>query len=149
MPLVLFTRRGDLMGVLVNRRATTVVAALVAVLIVALNLYLIYGACLRGEAMFQNLLVPLDGSPMAESALPAAAYLAPRLGAHVTLMHCIERAAPEKVHGERHLREPEEARAYLEEAAARAFPPEVEVACHTHAPQSPILLRPPTLLRSQ
>jgi manganese transport protein len=44
VPLVLFTRRGDLMGVLVNRRATTVVAALVAVLIVALNLYLIYGA---------------------------------------------------------------------------------------------------------
>jgi manganese transport protein len=42
VPLVLFTRRGDLMGVLVNRRATTCVAALVAVLIVALNLYLIY-----------------------------------------------------------------------------------------------------------
>ena len=30
VPLVLFTRRGDLMGVLVNRRATTCVAALVA-----------------------------------------------------------------------------------------------------------------------
>jgi manganese transport protein len=42
VPLILFTRRGDLMGVLVNRRATTWIAALVAVLIVALNLYLIY-----------------------------------------------------------------------------------------------------------
>ena len=42
VPLVLFTRRRDLMGVLVNRRATTCVAALVAALIVALNLYLIY-----------------------------------------------------------------------------------------------------------
>jgi nucleotide-binding universal stress UspA family protein len=92
-------------------------------------------AHLRGEAMFQNLLVPLDGSRMAESALAAAAYLAPRLRARVTLMHCIERAAPATVHGERHLREPEEARAYLEEAAARAFPPEAEIACHTHAPE--------------
>ena len=35
--------------------------------------------------MFQNLLVPLDGSPMAESALAAAAYLAPKLHARVTL----------------------------------------------------------------
>jgi manganese transport protein len=48
VPLVLFTRRADLMGVLVNRRATTCVAALVAFLIVALNLYLIYGALFTG-----------------------------------------------------------------------------------------------------
>jgi nucleotide-binding universal stress UspA family protein len=91
--------------------------------------------------MFRNLLVPLDGSPMAESALGAAAYLAPKLGADVTLIHCVERAAPETVHGERHLREPQEARAYLEEAAARAFPPaagaqaRAKIACHTHAPE--------------
>lgn len=72
---------------------------------------------------------------MAESALAAAAYLAPRLRARVTLVHCIERAAPETVHGERHLRESEEARAYLEEAAARTLPSGVEVGCHTHAPE--------------
>jgi manganese transport protein len=48
VPLVLFTRRGDLMGVLVNRRATTCVAALVAALIVALNLYLIYRTLFTG-----------------------------------------------------------------------------------------------------
>jgi len=42
VPLVLFTRRRDLMGDLTNRRATTAVAAFVAALIVALNLYLIY-----------------------------------------------------------------------------------------------------------
>jgi nucleotide-binding universal stress UspA family protein len=84
--------------------------------------------------MFRNLLVPLDGSRMAESALTAAAYLAPKLRARVTLIHCIERAAPETVHGERHLSAPEEARAYLEEAA-RAFLPGEEVACHTHTPE--------------
>jgi len=41
VPLVLFTRRRDLMGVLVNRRATTLVASLVAGLIIALNVYLL------------------------------------------------------------------------------------------------------------
>jgi manganese transport protein len=42
IPLVMFTRRRDLMGVLVNRRLTTVVAGLAAALVVALNLYLLY-----------------------------------------------------------------------------------------------------------
>ena len=42
IPLVRFTARRDLMGELVNRRTTTVLAGLVAVLIVALNIYLLY-----------------------------------------------------------------------------------------------------------
>lgn len=42
IPLVLFTRRRDLMGVLVNRRLTTTLSIAVAVLIVALNMYLLY-----------------------------------------------------------------------------------------------------------
>ena len=41
IPLVMFTRRRDLMGSLVNSRVTTVVACIVAGLIVALNVYLI------------------------------------------------------------------------------------------------------------
>ncbi len=41
VPLVLFTRNRELMGVLVNRRATTVAAAMAAGLIIALNLYLL------------------------------------------------------------------------------------------------------------
>ena len=43
IPLVMFTRRPDLMGALVNRRLTTVVAGVVAGLIVSLNIYLLYG----------------------------------------------------------------------------------------------------------
>ncbi|HKP53118.1 MAG TPA: Nramp family divalent metal transporter [Chloroflexia bacterium] len=43
IPLVMFTRRKDLMGSLVNLRVTTIVASAVATLIVALNLYLLYG----------------------------------------------------------------------------------------------------------
>ncbi len=42
IPLVLFTRRADIMGTLVNRRMTSALAVLVAALIVALNLYLLY-----------------------------------------------------------------------------------------------------------
>lgn len=41
IPLVMFTRRTDIMGPLVNRRITTAVAAVVAALIVGLNLFLI------------------------------------------------------------------------------------------------------------
>jgi manganese transport protein len=41
VPMILLTSRRDVMGALVNRRATTVVASLVAAVIIALNLFLI------------------------------------------------------------------------------------------------------------
>jgi manganese transport protein len=41
VPLVLFTSRRSLMGELVNRRSTVVLASVVAGLVVALNLYLL------------------------------------------------------------------------------------------------------------
>ena len=42
VPLVMFTRRKDLMGVLVNRRLTTMIAGIVAALIIGLNIFLLY-----------------------------------------------------------------------------------------------------------
>ncbi|HML21155.1 MAG TPA: Nramp family divalent metal transporter [Aggregatilinea sp.] len=42
VPLVMFTRRRDIMGVLVNKRTTTALAIFVAGLIIFLNLYLLY-----------------------------------------------------------------------------------------------------------
>lgn len=48
VPLVRFTSRSDLMGVLVNRRLTTLVATGVTVLIVALNLFLLYQTIMGG-----------------------------------------------------------------------------------------------------
>lgn len=42
IPLVIFTSRSDIMGILVNKRATTFLASLVAALIIALNLFLIH-----------------------------------------------------------------------------------------------------------
>ena len=41
VPLVLLTRRKDIMGELVNRRVTTVVAGLAAAMIIAFNLFLV------------------------------------------------------------------------------------------------------------
>ncbi len=42
VPLVLLTRRADIMGALVNRRLTTVMASVVAAMIIALNGFLLY-----------------------------------------------------------------------------------------------------------
>ena len=42
VPMVLLTRRADVMGPLVNRPATTVAASLIATLIIALNLFLLH-----------------------------------------------------------------------------------------------------------
>ncbi len=42
IPLIMFTRRADIMGVLVNRRSTTVVASIMALIIIALNIYLLH-----------------------------------------------------------------------------------------------------------
>jgi nucleotide-binding universal stress UspA family protein len=82
--------------------------------------------------MFKHLLVPLDGSRLAEAALPAAETLSKTLDARVTLFHVIERRAPQEIHGEPHLSDPTEAWAYLNEVAARAFSPDVNVEQHVH-----------------
>ncbi len=82
--------------------------------------------------MFEHLLVPLDGSRLAEAALPAAIHLARLLGASLTLVHVIERDAPAEIHGEHHLTDPDEARAYLDEAARRAVPSDVRLEKHVH-----------------
>lgn len=85
--------------------------------------------------MFKHILIPLDGSRLAETALGAGIYLARLLGATVTLLHVIERDPPREVHGERHLRDAAEATAYLDEIAARAFPPDIHVERHVHGPE--------------
>lgn len=78
--------------------------------------------------MFTRLLVPLDGSRLAEAALPAAAYLARMFGARVTLLHIIERGAPPRIQSERPLANALEAHAYLAEVSGRAFLQKIPVA---------------------
>ena len=83
-------------------------------------------------ATIKHLLVPLDGSRLAEAALPAATMLAERLGARVTLLHVMERHAPATVHGERHLTRAGEAEAYLNGVASRFADAGVPVEGHVH-----------------
>jgi manganese transport protein len=42
VPLVLLTRRRDIMGALVNRKVTTIAASIVAAMIIALNGFLLF-----------------------------------------------------------------------------------------------------------
>ena len=82
--------------------------------------------------MFKHILVPQDGSTLAEAALPAAASLAKIFKAPVTLLHIIEQDAPDEIHRDRHLTEAGEAKAYLKQIARRAFPPKIKVNLHVH-----------------
>ena len=83
--------------------------------------------------MFKHILVPIDGSLLAEAALPVASYLAEKLQARVTLMHVMEKNAPDKVHGQPHLQNSQDAERYLKEQAKRSFPEGIRVDCHVHA----------------
>jgi len=83
------------------------------------------------RATLERLLVPLDGSRLAESVLPPAISLARHLRARLMLLHVIERSAPPTVHGDRHLTGVAEAEAYLMEIASRCGPG-VAVDRHVH-----------------
>jgi nucleotide-binding universal stress UspA family protein len=82
--------------------------------------------------MYRRLLVPLDGSRLAEAVLPAVERLGQLCQATVVLLHVLERGAPAAVHGERHLQAQEEAEAYLDEVAGRLQEQQLAVETHTH-----------------
>ena len=82
--------------------------------------------------MFKHILVPLDGSKLAEAALPVAASLSQALRAPVTLLHVIEQDAPEAVHRDRHLTGADQAERYLAEVAKSCFPVKTKVDWHVH-----------------
>ncbi len=81
---------------------------------------------------FRRLLVPLDGSHLAESALSVATRLAQAFPATLVLLHIIERNAPPRIHGEPHLTTTAEADAYLERVAETLRAAGVAVETHTH-----------------
>jgi nucleotide-binding universal stress UspA family protein len=81
---------------------------------------------------FSRILVPLDGSRLAEAVLPAAGSIARKLGARLLLVHVLERDPPVRVHGEPHLRGAAEALAYLEEHALRLHDRGLAVEVHVH-----------------
>ncbi len=85
--------------------------------------------------MFKQILLPLDGSHLAETALPAVLSLSEKLNAQITLLHVIEQNAPEAVHNEPHLSHPEEANAYLENLANQSPPAQIKIKWHVHNAQ--------------
>jgi nucleotide-binding universal stress UspA family protein len=82
---------------------------------------------------FHHILVPLDGSRLAEVVLPAALPFAAHIGARVTLLHVLERGAPQMVHGEPHLTDARAAEEYLRLTAARHAIEGLAVDVHVHA----------------
>jgi nucleotide-binding universal stress UspA family protein len=82
-----------------------------------------------------TILVPLDGSRLAESVLPAAEAFASRLHASFSLVHVIEKNVPATIHGERHLAAVPEAEAYLESVATHLRDVGGQVSCHVHEEQ--------------
>ena len=85
--------------------------------------------------MFRRLLVPLDGSPMAEAVFPAVRCLAETLTATAVLMHAVERKTPASIHGVPHLTTPERAETYLADAAKRIGVAASRMERHVHENQ--------------
>lgn len=89
--------------------------------------------------MFHRLLVPLDGSRLAESVLPSVGRFAGAFNADLRLLHVLERNPPAAVHGDRHLRSVAEATAYLEDVAGQFRDRRVAVEFHAHdAPEGDV-----------
>jgi nucleotide-binding universal stress UspA family protein len=86
----------------------------------------------QASVAFRRILVPLDGSHLAEGVLPIAARLADSCGATVALLHVIEKDAPARVHGERHLTTSNEAGTYLAQVAEMLDGPARRIEYHTH-----------------
>ncbi len=74
---------------------------------------------ITGQHPLRRVLVPLDGSRLAEAVLPIASRLAEVFGAVIVLLHVIEKDAPSRVHGEHHLTNRSEAEPYLVQVARR------------------------------
>lgn len=80
----------------------------------------------------ERLLVPLDGSQLAEAALPIAARLADACSAAIALLHVIEKDAPNSIHGDRHLVSRADAEAYLAQLAQQLAGEDRRVEFHVH-----------------
>jgi nucleotide-binding universal stress UspA family protein len=89
----------------------------------------------------KRLLVPLDGSSLAEAVYPAISSLAKTFNAEVVLIHVLERNAPASVHGEKHLHDAKEGEAYLARQAERLQTEGISVETHLHEALEPDIPR--------
>ena len=82
--------------------------------------------------MFSNILIPLDGSKLAEMAFYPAESLALTLEAPITLLHIIEKDAPQEVHSQHHLTRVDEADEYLKKFAMNFSGEKIKIETHVH-----------------
>ena len=82
---------------------------------------------------FRRILVPLDGSELAEAVLPFAIGLASRASGTITLLHVLEKRPPNLVHGQRHLQNEADALAYLDNTGKRCTQAGVKTESHVHS----------------
>ena len=82
--------------------------------------------------MFTHILAPLDGSRLAEAAIPAVQFLSSRFQARITLLHMIEKNAPHRIHGQPHLNDAGAATLYLNDISTRYFSEMSSVSRHVH-----------------
>jgi nucleotide-binding universal stress UspA family protein len=82
--------------------------------------------------MFRRLLVPLDGSRLAECVLPIVERSAKLFDCDVTLLHVIEKRAPTSIHGDTHLRDYAEAERYLADLVEQLEAAGLRVDSHVH-----------------
>jgi nucleotide-binding universal stress UspA family protein len=82
--------------------------------------------------MFHRLVVPLDGSRLAESVLPVVRRLGALIPVTVKLLHVIEKRPPSTIHGDAHLRDVHEAEGYLGSVAERLRAQGLEADTHVH-----------------
>ncbi|HVN55888.1 MAG TPA: universal stress protein [Anaerolineaceae bacterium] len=85
--------------------------------------------------MFNRILVPLDGSKLAETVLPLSRYLAEQFQATIILFHVVEKGAPREIHGQHHLREVAEAKEYLDRTAKKFSSTKIEILQDVHEVQ--------------
>jgi nucleotide-binding universal stress UspA family protein len=89
--------------------------------------------------MFSNLLVPLDGSKLAESVLSIVRRLGEGIPCAVKLLHVIEKRAPSTIHGYTHLQDVVGAERYIQAIADRLRGWGLKVSSHVHTvPQGDI-----------
>src|SRR5712692_1835127 len=84
------------------------------------------------STVFSRILVPLDGSHLAEAALPLAESLAAAFGGTILLLHVVEQGARRTIHGERHLTDRSQAEDYLQHLAEELRSLGVSTTTHVH-----------------
>ena len=82
--------------------------------------------------MFRRILVPLDGSTLAETVLPAAFLWAETFNTVLVFFHVLESGGTKSIHGETHLSAMDEAKAYLEKVSASRPNHKIKIEIHVH-----------------